>query len=59
MKKDRVYWLQGWEGRVMQGGLYRSDIAAVIKLQEQYINGHVVGIKISEKDFEKIHLKFR
>ena len=53
MKEYRVYWLQGWEGRVMQGGLYRSDIAAVIKLQEQHINGHVVGIKISEKDFDK------
>ena len=49
MKEDRVYWLQGWEGRVMQGGLYRSDIAAVIKLAEQHINGNVVGIKISEK----------
>ena len=53
MKEDRVYWLQGWEGRVIQGGLYRSDIAAVIKLQEQHINGHVVGIKISEKESGK------
>ena len=48
-KPDRVYWLQGGQGRVIQGGLYRSDIAAVIKLAEQHINGHVVGIKISEK----------
>ena len=24
-KPERVFWLQGWEGRVIQGGLYRSD----------------------------------
>jgi len=37
----------------MQGGLYRSDIAAVIKLAEQHITGNVVGIKISEKQSGK------
>ena len=53
MEKDRTYWLQGYEGNCRQGAVYRSDIAAVIKLQETHIDGNVVGIKISEKDSNK------
>ena len=48
-KPDRVFWLQGWEGKTQQGRLYRSDIVAYIKLQEEYVNGEVVGIKLYEK----------
>ena len=48
-KLEKIFWLQGYEGRVVQGNLYRSDIAAIIKLQEDHSPGHVVGIKISEK----------
>ena len=50
MKEDKTFWLQGYEGNCRQGAIYRSDIAAVIKLQEEHINGHVVGIIIRAKD---------
>tara|TARA_R110002012_G_scaffold282181_3_gene471865 strand:+ start:265 stop:669 length:405 start_codon:yes stop_codon:yes gene_type:complete len=53
MEKNKTYWLQGYEGNCRQGAVYRSDIAAVIKLQEAHIDGNVVGIKISEKDSNK------
>ena len=50
MKEDKTFWLQGYEGSCKQGAIYRSDIAAVIKLQEEHINGHVVGIIIRAKE---------
>ena len=53
MKDDKTFWLQGYEGSCKQGAIYRSDIAAVIKLQEEHINGHVVGIIIRAKDLKK------
>ena len=52
MKEDKTFWLQGYEGNCRQGAIYRSDIAAVIKLQEEHINGHVVGIIIRAKDLK-------
>ena len=52
MKDDKTFWLQGYEGNCRQGAIYRSDIAAVIKLQEEHINGHVVGIIIRAKDLK-------
>ena len=53
MERNRTFWLQGFKGSCIQGAIYRSDIAAIIKLQEEHINGHVVGISISEKDSDK------
>ena len=47
--REKVFWLQGWEGRVVQGSIYRSDIAGKIKLEETHMNGHVVGIKLYPK----------
>ena len=47
--REKVFWLQGWEGRVVQGSVYRSDIAGKIKLEETHMNGNVVGIKLYPK----------
>ena len=53
MKNEKTFWLQDFKGRAVPGALYRSDIAAKIKLAEEHINGNVVGIKLYEKTENK------
>ena len=53
MKIEKTFWLQDFKGRAVPGALYRSDIAAKIKLAEEHINGNVVGIKLYERSKDK------
>ena len=51
IKKERIYWLEGFEGGVKGGAYFRSRISKDVEEFEERFDCKIVGIKL-DTDYE-------
>ena len=51
IKKERIYWLEGFEGPVKGGAYFRSRISKDVEEFEKKFDSKIVGIKL-DTDYE-------